>query len=370
MGGREVGGLANSLAAHMELENAEHRRHRAASSGQRRGSRSGRASKPSICSRPCIGGRIKALWIMATNPVVSLPERGPRARSTAALRTRGGVRLCGANRHHRPRARTAAGGRVGREGWHSHQLRPAYFPPARFLPAAGRGTTRLVDHLPKSAERMGFHARFQLLERPAEIFDEHARLSAVGNDGCARLRSRRAGGARRAGLRGPRARPMAGPGRGMRRGTPRLFADGRFYHADGRARLIATRPSCPAKFALDDEYPLVLNTGRIRDQWHTMTRTGRSPRLARAPSRALRRHASRGCAALSEFAAERSCASSPDGAAWSRACAPAVKLRAGRSSCRSIGATRRVRCSRGRIGLAERRPLQRRAGVQGHAGPH
>jgi assimilatory nitrate reductase catalytic subunit len=58
-----------------------------------------------------------------------------------------------------------------------------------------------------------------------------------------------------------------------------LFADGRFYHADGRARFVATRPR-PPKFALDQEYPLVLNTGRIRDQWHTMTRSGRSPRLA------------------------------------------------------------------------------------------
>ena len=65
----------------------------------------------------------------------------------------------------------------------------------------------------------------------------------------------------------------------MAKGAPRLFADGRFYHADGRARLVATRPR-PPQFALDQEYPLVLNTGRIRDQWHTMTRSGRSARLA------------------------------------------------------------------------------------------
>ena len=61
--------------------------------------------------------------------------------------------------------------------------------------------------------------------------------------------------------------------------TQRLFADGRFRHPDGRARLVATVPRRP-RFALDPEYPLVLNTGRIRDQWHSMTRTGRSARLA------------------------------------------------------------------------------------------
>jgi assimilatory nitrate reductase catalytic subunit len=63
------------------------------------------------------------------------------------------------------------------------------------------------------------------------------------------------------------------------RGTPRLFTDGRFAHPDGRARILAITPAGPA-FARDEEYPLVLNTGRIRDQWHTMTRSGRAPRLS------------------------------------------------------------------------------------------
>jgi assimilatory nitrate reductase catalytic subunit len=61
--------------------------------------------------------------------------------------------------------------------------------------------------------------------------------------------------------------------------TPRLFADGRFAHADGKARFVATAPRAPAH-ATDEDFPLVLNTGRVRDQWHTMTRTGKSARLA------------------------------------------------------------------------------------------
>jgi assimilatory nitrate reductase catalytic subunit len=61
--------------------------------------------------------------------------------------------------------------------------------------------------------------------------------------------------------------------------STRPFADGRFSHPDGRARFLAVRPRRPAH-TTDAEYPLVLNTGRSRDQWHTMTRSGRSARLA------------------------------------------------------------------------------------------
>jgi assimilatory nitrate reductase catalytic subunit len=61
--------------------------------------------------------------------------------------------------------------------------------------------------------------------------------------------------------------------------TTRLFGDGRFAYADGRARFVPTRARAPANLP-GGEYPLVLNTGRVRDQWHTMTRTGRAVTLA------------------------------------------------------------------------------------------
>jgi assimilatory nitrate reductase catalytic subunit len=57
------------------------------------------------------------------------------------------------------------------------------------------------------------------------------------------------------------------------------FADGRFSHPDGKARFVATATRAPANQP-DEDYPLTLNTGRVRDQWHTMTRTGRSATLA------------------------------------------------------------------------------------------
>jgi assimilatory nitrate reductase catalytic subunit len=63
-------------------------------------------------------------------------------------------------------------------------------------------------------------------------------------------------------------------------GTPRLFTDGRFQTPDGRANMLPTPAAGPAQ-ATDPIYPLALNTGRIRDQWHTLTRTGLAPDLWR-----------------------------------------------------------------------------------------
>src|SRR3546814_10877918 len=69
--------------------------------------------------------------------------------------------------------------------------------------------------------------------------------------------------------------PVQAPGIG----SERLFGDGRFPTPDGRARFVPTTPLAPAH-APSEQYPFVLNTGRIRDQWHTMTRTGLAPTLA------------------------------------------------------------------------------------------
>ncbi len=80
-------------------------------------------------------------------------------------------------------------------------------------------------------------------------------------------------------------------------GTRRLFGDGRFYHPDRWARLIAVRPHAP-RHVPDEEFPLVLNTGRIRDQWHTMTPHRPFAAAGQSFSRTLRGHASCGCVEL------------------------------------------------------------------------
>ncbi|HES75506.1 MAG TPA: nitrate reductase, partial [bacterium] len=68
------------------------------------------------------------------------------------------------------------------------------------------------------------------------------------------------------------------PKEGHFTGTPRLFTDGQFYTPNGRARMIPITPRPPVN-ATSERYPFILNTGRVRDQWHTMTRTGKTGRL-------------------------------------------------------------------------------------------
>jgi assimilatory nitrate reductase catalytic subunit len=275
MGGREVGGLATSLAAHMDLENPQHRQ-----------TVQDFWAAPRIAQRPGLKavelfeamhrGQIKAVWIMATNPVVSLPN-ADRAREALRRCELVVVSDCVAQTDTTELAQVllpaAAWGEKDGTVTNSdrHISRQRSFLEA---PDMARPDWWIICQV---AQRMGFHEAFNY-SSAAGIFDEHARLSAEGNEGS---RAFNLGGLVGLGEAGyahlsPTRWPIATSGHPA---TPRLFADGRFYHSDGRARLIAVRPR-PPKFTLDEEYPLVLNTGRIRDQWHSMTRSGRSPRLA------------------------------------------------------------------------------------------
>jgi assimilatory nitrate reductase catalytic subunit len=141
-------------------------------------------------------------------------------------------------------------------------------------PGEARADWRIICDV---AARMGFAEAFAFASE-AEVFREHAALSAHGNDGS---RDFDIGGLADLGdvaysdlapVQWPCTRATATP-----EGPVRLFADGGFFTADRRARFIATAPA-PARPA-DPRFPLILNTGRIRDQWHTMTRTGKSARL-------------------------------------------------------------------------------------------
>lgn len=115
---------------------------------------------------------------------------------------------------------------------------------------------------------MGWRNAFAY-DRPAEIWREHARLTAYQNDG-ARLLNLRAQA-----TIGNDAYDAMEP---FRWGdTP--FADGRFSTPDGKARLVPVT-QMDLQGPLRD-WPMTLNTGRYRDQWHSMTRTGLSPKLAR-----------------------------------------------------------------------------------------
>jgi assimilatory nitrate reductase catalytic subunit len=275
MGGREVGGLANMLAAHLELESAPHREIVQRFWGSPRiASRDG--WKAVDLFEAIHERRIKAVWIMATNPVVSLPD---------ADRVRAALRRCELVVVSDCAARTdtldLAHVRLPASAWGEKDgtvtnserrisRQRAFLPP----PGESRPDWWAIAEV---AKRMGFAAGFAF-DSAHDIFVEHAALSGTQNEG---TRAFDIGGLatltrEEYDALAPIQWPV--PARGHA-GTARLLANGRFFHSGGKARFVPTRPATPRN-APDEDFPFVLNTGRIRDQWHTMTRTGRSSRLA------------------------------------------------------------------------------------------
>ena len=274
MGGREVGGLSNMLAAHMDIDNPQHH-----ATVKEFWQAPNLITKPGLRAvdmfQAAADGKVKCLWIMATNPVASMPNR---ALVEAALKNCELVIV----------SDTAA---------QTDTLNYAHIA----LPATGwsekNGTVTnserrisrqrgLVEPMGEAkhdweilsmvGRAMGFEEAFAY-QHPAEIFAEHCALTAANNNGSRALDL------------GPLAdlniaqydslRPQQWPLSNTHRiGTDRLFADGSFYTPDGKANFVAITPRLPEQ-QTSAEYPFVLNTGRVRDQWHTMTRTGNAPRL-------------------------------------------------------------------------------------------
>ena len=123
---------------------------------------------------------------------------------------------------------------------------------------------------------MGFGEHFAWTH-PAEILAEHARLTGHRNDGSRDLDIGALGTVTRAEYDALAPFQWPRPA-GAEPRTTRFFADGGYYTPDRRARFVPTPYRAPA-VAISEQYPFVLNTGRIRDQWHTMTRTAKTPRL-------------------------------------------------------------------------------------------
>ncbi|MEM7472757.1 MAG: molybdopterin-dependent oxidoreductase [Pseudomonadota bacterium] len=261
MGGREVGGLANMLANHLDIENADHR-----------DAVQGFWDSPTICAAPglkavdlfeaCADGKIKALWVMSTNPAVSLPDADGVAEAIKTVpfvavsdimeRTDTGdladVLLPATGWGEKDGTVTNTERRISRQ--------------RAFLPAPGeaRPDWRIICDV---AARMGWGDAFDYAG-PADVFAEYVGLSGAVADFGRDLDLSIFADVDYAGLL-----PTQWP-----RDDQRFFADGRFFHADSKAKMLSvTAPR------LNSTVGLRLNTGRVRDQWHTMTRTGKSPRL-------------------------------------------------------------------------------------------
>ena len=144
MGGREVGGLANMLAAHMGFSAPEVDRVRRFWKAPRIADREG--DKAVALFRRIAEGGVKALWIMATNPAVSLPDADTARAALGQLDLLVVSENVALDRQHLARrACPAAGLRLGREGRHGHEFRAPHLAPARLPAGSRRGEAGLVD---------------------------------------------------------------------------------------------------------------------------------------------------------------------------------------------------------------------------------
>ncbi len=267
MGGREAGLLAHQLPGYRLVEDAEHRREVEAHWNLPAGSI---ASRPGLTAvemfRGLETGKLKAIWIAATNPAVSLPDL-----------------------HHVRRALSAAELVIVQDVYHpteTTQYAHVLFPAAQF--GEKEWTSTNSERMVSFSERLiappgaswpdweivaamgtalGFSG-FDFASRDA-VWDEYISLTQgrpCDMTGMTAARLRRAKE-----LQWPCPTPE-------HPGTKRRYLDGRFATPDGRARLLC-RTHRPPRETVDHEFPMVLTTGRLYAHWHTLTRTGKSPKL-------------------------------------------------------------------------------------------
>jgi assimilatory nitrate reductase catalytic subunit len=274
MGGREVGGLANQLAAHMAFTPPDIDRVRRFWKAPRIATHEG--LKAVQMFEAIARGEIKALWVIGTNPAVSLPDADA---ARAALKK---LELFVISENVRSNDTVHAGAHVllPAQAWGEKSgtvtnserrisRQRAFLDP----PGEARPDWWIVGEV---AKRLGFGAAFEF-NSAADVFREHAALSAFENNGG---RDFDIGALQSLSDQAfDELAPVLWPIRpGDSEPQQRFFADGGFFANDGKARFIA--PEIPAlRTETTAGRPLRLNTGRIRDQWHTMTRSGISPRL-------------------------------------------------------------------------------------------
>lgn len=266
MGGREVGGLATMLAAHRSYANPAHRDEVAKFWGVESIS-----EKPGLTATQMIEalerGDLKAIWIICTNPLVSLPDL--RRAEAAMKKARFVIVQDISNRSDTLQFADLvlpAAGHFEKEGTMTNsERRISYL--SKVIDAPGEALPD-VEILCRFGRAMGYHGFDHA--STAEIFEEHARLTKGTNldiSGLtyAELKST-----------GTVQWPFPSAAHG---GTPRLFTDRKFFTPSQKARLFPLGNPENQSEPLSNDFPLVLTTGRIRDQWHTMTKTGKVRKL-------------------------------------------------------------------------------------------
>ena len=271
MGGREVGGLANLLSGHRDLANAEHRAEVARLWGVR--------EVPAVPGKTAVemfeaaaDGEIKALWIACTNPAQSMPDQATvrralqraefvvvqEAYATTATAAWADLLLPATTWGEKEGTVTNSERRISR-------VRAA-------VPAPGETrhdwliATEFACRL-EALLQPGLRTLFPYAT-PEDVWNEHRESTRSRDLDITGLSYAQLNDA-------PAQWPFP---EGASHGAPRLYEDGVFPTPDGRARFVDT-PHEKLAEPREARYPFALTTGRLRDQWHGMSRTGTLGRL-------------------------------------------------------------------------------------------
>lgn len=287
MGGREVGGLANQLAGHMHFENPNE-----IDLVQRFWNAPNMALKQGLKAIDMFdaveSGDIKAIWIIATNPVVSMPN----ANLVKKALTKCPLVVVSESYESAETINYAdvvlpATTWGEKEGMVTSSERTISLQKSLIsAPGLAKNDWEIVSLV---AQKMGFKEAFNY-SHPHEIFCEHAALSGFENissiDSISRSESE---------TRVHRAFDISGLANmslneyrnfvptpwpineANPKGVKRLFTEGVFATKTGKANFVPITAQLPQVAPTSGQ--VIMNTGRIRDQWHTMTRTGRVPKL-------------------------------------------------------------------------------------------
>lgn len=266
MGGREVGGLANLLPAHRNLADPAHREEIQTFWGGTQ-----IAPKPGLTATEMFEalnlGKLKAIWVICTNPLVSLPD----ARLVDEAMRKANFVVVQDITHNSDTIKYAdlvlpAAAWAEKEGTMTNsERRVSYLHPV--VPAPGEARPDM-DIIRSFAHKMGYGKWFDYAGAE-DVFNEYRRITKNTNIDISGLSYDIL--KQKGSVRWPYPE-------GATTDTPRLFTDYQFYTANKKAKIHAV-PDGNNSEATDELFPLVLTTGRIRDQWHTMTKTGKVNKL-------------------------------------------------------------------------------------------
>jgi len=266
MGGREVGGMASLLAAHKDLGNPKHRKEVSDFWGGKEIN-----SEPGYTATEMFdaleSGKLKAIWIICTNPAVSMPnvKKVEKALKNAAFVVVQDIS------HNSETTKFAdlllpAAGWLEKDGTMTNsERRISYLP--KVIDAPGDALPD-VEILWRFAQAMGYEG-FDY-KNASEVYDEHCLLTKGTNIDVTGLSHER--------LKKEGSFQWPVPHK-THPGTPRLFTDLNFHTNDKKAHFNAPKSIYNKSEETDIDFPLILNTGRVRDQWHTRTKTGKVKRL-------------------------------------------------------------------------------------------